>query len=202
MLQCVSINDCSADPTQGCATCATDNVWNCATCTESGYVVDDTGRVRAWFGWLNLVENKLQLGYGSLLFIGDWRGSCCAGAGGGVECAAQASLPGHPAHRTWRCDCHHPTLRCLRCSARHPQRQPPDRRKRKDRNAHIPACHLVCLLQCVAPSINCLTDASKGCATCSDSEPMKCATCDNPTYVVNAAGTVGGQSPALPACCI
>lgn len=90
MLQCVSINDCSADPTQGCATCATDNVWNCATCTEPGYVVDDTGRVRAWFGWFNLVENKVQLGYGLLLFIGDWRGSCCAGA---VVLAGWSALP-------------------------------------------------------------------------------------------------------------
>ena len=44
--QCVSTNDCTADPAQGCATCATDNVWNCATCTEANYIVDENGYVR------------------------------------------------------------------------------------------------------------------------------------------------------------
>lgn len=53
-------------------------------------------------------------------------------------------------------------------------------------------------LQCVAPTGTCLADANKGCATCSDTEPLKCATCTNPTYVVNAAGSVS----RLPLCCV
>ena len=43
--QCVSVNDCTADPAQGCATCAADNVLSCATCKRAGHIVDASGYV-------------------------------------------------------------------------------------------------------------------------------------------------------------
>lgn len=59
--------------------------------------------------------------------------------------------------------------------------------------AHLDHPRLLACLQCEppAPEVTCLTDTSKGCRTCQAApDQLKCATCVNAAYVINAAGVV------------